>query len=71
MKSSKVQSSNNPTLFKTNLVAGWDEGIVGMQVGGERRLTIPPNMAYGKKVQSGIPANSTLIFGMFLFINLR
>ena len=40
-----------------------------MQVGGERRLTIPANMAYGKKAQSGIPANSTLIFGMFFIIN--
>jgi FKBP-type peptidyl-prolyl cis-trans isomerase 2 len=42
---------------------GWDEGIVGMQVGGERLLTIPPSMAYGKRAQEGIPANSTLIFG--------
>ncbi|PPQ65680.1 hypothetical protein CVT26_000312 [Gymnopilus dilepis] len=41
---------------------GWDEGIVGMQVGGERVLTIPPNMAYGKQRQGEIPANSTLIF---------
>jgi FKBP-type peptidyl-prolyl cis-trans isomerase len=43
--------------------SGWDEGIVGMQVGGERRLTLPPNMAYGKKGTDGIPKNSTLIFG--------
>lgn len=42
---------------------GWDVGIVGMQVGGERLLTIPAPMAYGKKAQSGIPGNSTLIFG--------
>ena len=42
-----------------------------MQAGGERRLTIPPNMAYGKKAQSSIPANSTLIFGMFFIIKIR
>lgn len=44
-------------------ILGWDEGIVGMQVGGERKLTLPPNMAYGKKGTDGIPKNSTLIFG--------
>jgi hypothetical protein len=42
---------------------GWDEGIVGMHVGGERKLTIPAHMAYGKKGTDGIPPNSTLVFG--------
>jgi FK506-binding nuclear protein len=42
-----------------------------MQAGGERRLTIPANMAYGKKAQKDIPANSTLVFGMFFIINIR
>ena len=41
-----------------------------MQVGGERKLTIPASMAYGKKTMPGIPANSTLVFGMF-FILIR
>jgi len=50
-------------LGKGEVIKGWDEGIVGMQVGGERILTIPPNMAYGKRTQEGIPANSTLVFG--------
>ncbi|OBZ68036.1 hypothetical protein A0H81_11836 [Grifola frondosa] len=40
----------------------WDVGVAGMKAGGERLLTIPPNMGYGKSKQAGIPANSTLIF---------
>ncbi len=40
-------------------------GIEGMHVGGERKITIPAPMAYGKKAQPGIPANSTLVFGEF------
>ena len=50
-------------LGKGEVIKGWDEGIVGMRVGGERKLTIPPAMAYGKKGTDGIPPNSTLIFG--------
>ncbi|KAI0686782.1 hypothetical protein BC835DRAFT_435713 [Cytidiella melzeri] len=50
------------TLGKGMVIKGWDVGIAGMQPGGERLLTIPAAMAYGKKAQPGIPANSTLIF---------
>ncbi|KAF9565519.1 hypothetical protein CPC08DRAFT_815290 [Agrocybe pediades] len=49
-------------LGKGEVIKGWDEGIVGMQPGGERMLTIPPSMGYGSKRQDPIPANSTLIF---------
>jgi hypothetical protein len=46
---------------------GWDVGIVGMKAGGERELTIPAPMAYGKRKMSDIPPNSTLKFGQSLF----
>ncbi|KAJ7178415.1 hypothetical protein C8R43DRAFT_1084382 [Mycena crocata] len=49
-------------LGKGEVIKGWDEGIVGMQVGGERLLTIPAPMGYGKRGTDGIPGNSTLIF---------
>merc|ERR1711939_501251 len=49
-------------LGKGEVIKGWDEGLAGMQVGGERRLVIPANLAYGKQAIAGIPANSTLTF---------
>jgi FK506-binding nuclear protein len=48
------------------VIKGWDIGVQGMAVGGERRLTIPASLAYGSKNQPGIPANSTLIFDVKL-----
>jgi peptidylprolyl isomerase len=46
----------------SGFVPGFQQGLLGMKVGGRRELIIPPNLAYGKKAQKGIPANSTLIF---------
>ena len=46
-----------------DVIAGWDEGVEGMKVGGKRELIIPPDIAYGNRAVGGvIPANSTLEF---------
>ena len=45
-----------------SVIAGWDEGIVGMKVGGTRRLVIPSDKAYGSQGSETIPANSDLVF---------
>ena len=50
-------------LGKGQVIAGWDQGVAGMRVGGRRRITIPPNLAYGKRGAGGvIGPDETLVF---------
>ena len=57
---------NDPFSFDLGgrqVIAGWDEGVQGMKIGGTRKLTIPPELGYGARGAGGvIPPNATLVF---------
>ena len=56
------QESLRFTLGVGQVIDGWDQGVIGMKVGGQRKLKIPPELGYGSQDLGVIPPNSTLIF---------
>lgn len=59
------------TLGAGQVIKGWDEGVAGMKRGEQRKLVVPPEMGYGNRAVSVIPANSTLLFDVELLDILR
>ncbi|ODQ65834.1 hypothetical protein NADFUDRAFT_82790 [Nadsonia fulvescens var. elongata DSM 6958] len=76
LKNGKIFDSNTKgkpfafNLGKGEVIKGWDVGVAGMAVNGERRIVIPASYAYGKQALPGIPANSELTFDVKL-VNIR
>jgi FKBP-type peptidyl-prolyl cis-trans isomerase FkpA len=65
-KGTQFDASPSATFALTGVIAGWQRGVPGMKVGGQRRLIIPPELAYGSSGNGAIPPNATLVFDIAL-----
>jgi FKBP-type peptidyl-prolyl cis-trans isomerase FkpA len=66
-KGTMFQTNPSATFSVSGVIAGWQRGVPGMRVGGQRRLIIPPDLAYGSAGQPPtIPPNATLVFDIGL-----
>jgi FKBP-type peptidyl-prolyl cis-trans isomerase FkpA len=70
MRIDSSRDRNSPFQFALGggqVIKGWDQGVVGMRVGGQRRLIVPSDLGYGARGAGGvIPPNATLIFDVEL-----
>lgn len=66
-KGRRIESGTFPFVLGTGrAIRGFDQGVVGMRVGGLRRLVVPPELAYGSQGQGEVPPNATLVFDIEL-----
>ena len=67
-KGTFIEGNTNAQFDVSNTIAGWRQGIAGMKVGGQRRLIVPPALAYGSTGSSNgnIPPNAALVFDIEL-----
>lgn len=63
---SSADSGQPATFPLSGVIKGWQQGMLGMKEGGQRRLLIPAELAYGPQAKTGIPANSDLVFDVTL-----
>ncbi len=63
------RESGQPLVFQVGrgeVIEAWDEGLLGMQVGGRRKLVVPPALGYGEEGNGPIPSNAILVFAIEL-----
>ena len=66
-KGRQIESGNFSFLVGgTGVIPGFNQGVAGMRVGGQRRLVIPPNLAYGAAGNGPVPGNTTIVFDVEL-----